>query len=322
MAEAPGDGRVGAALRDAARRLEAVSDTARLDAELLMAEALGVPRSDLLLRCMGDAVPVQFTELVARRLSHEPIAYIIGRQEFFGLDLEVSRSVLIPRGDSETIVEAARQACGARAPERILDLGTGSGALLLAALSIWPGAEATGIDREPSAIETAMRNAHRVRINEAAGTDTGAPPSAGVESGNLSGPASAAGHAERARFLLRDWRESGWHDHLSRFDLILANPPYVEEGAALDPSVREWEPAGALFAGAEGLDDYRVLVPQLPALLQPAGTAVIEIGASQADAVSRIATQAGLATSLHRDLAGRPRALVLRLALGKAGASG
>ena len=103
-----------------------------------------------------------------------------------------------------------------------------------------------------------------------------------------------------------------WRDGLGAFDLILCNPPYVEEDAALDPSVKDYEPAGALFAGADGLGDFRALVPQLPALLVPGGVAVLEIGHNQADAVSAIAATAGFSTELRRDLAGRPRALILR----------
>ena len=105
--------------------------------------------------------------------------------------------------------------------------------------------------------------------------------------------------------LSRDWTEQGWQDGLGRFDLILANPPYVEADAALQPSVRRFEPAGALFAGGDGLDDYRVLIPQLPALLSPNGIAVIEIGAAQADPVRQIAERAGFSAELHKDLAGR-----------------
>jgi len=118
-----------------------------------------------------------------------------------------------------------------------------------------------------------------------------------------------------------DWHQPGWAEALGRFDLILANPPYVEEAADLAPDVRDWEPAAALFAGADGLDDYRALVPQLPALLLPGGVAVLEIGAAQARAVTALAEDAGFAVTLKRDLAGRPRALTLQLTLGKGGAS-
>ncbi len=314
-----GEPTVAEALREAARRLEAVSDTARLDAELLMAEALGVTRSDLLLRRTGDPVPGGFEALVARREQHEPIAYILGRQEFYGLDLGVNPSVLIPRGDSEVIIEAARESFADRLPERVLDLGTGSGALLLAALSLWPEAEGLGVERDPQAIAVARQNAVRTGINAPLG-----PDEAAGESGRLPRKGAEAGvHAldGRARFVCCDWRKQGWHKHIGKFDLIVANPPYVEDHADLAPSVSDWEPAGALFAGADGLDDYRILIPQLPALLSPGGAAVFEIGASQADAVRELASSAGLASVLRRDLAGRPRALVLQLPLGKTGAN-
>jgi release factor glutamine methyltransferase len=281
--EEEGDGGVGVvaqALRHATTKLRQASDTPRLDAELLMAEALGVTRSELLLRRMGDAVPDRFAPLFARRLNHEPIAYILGRQEFFGLELRVTPAVLIPRGDSEVLVEAALAA----RPDarRVLDCGTGSGALLLAVLSRLEHAHGIGVDRCDGALAVAQDNAARV------------------------------GLAGRASMVAADWDRPGWAGALGGpFDLILANPPYVETQAGLARSVRDHEPHGALFAGPEGLDAYRVLVPQLPALLALGGIAVIEIGATQADAVAAIAQAAGFAARLHGDLASRPRALEL-----------
>ena len=274
---------VAGALREAAALLAATSDTARLDAELLMAEALGVSRSELLLRRTGDPAPPAFTALVARRRNHEPVAYILGRQEFRGLEFIVNADVLIPRGDSEVVVEAALATCPS--PMRVLDCGTGSGALLLAVLAE-SQAEGVGIDRSLGALAVAAANAAQL------------------------------GLAKRARMLRRDWVAPGWAADLGHFDLILANPPYVETGAQLDPSVRAHEPAGALFAGADGLDAYRVLIPQLPALLAPGGVVAVEIGAAQADPVTALAHVAGFASTLHRDLAGRPRALVLQKSLG------
>ena len=274
--------RVAEGLRDAAQRLVAVSDTPRLDAELLMAGALGVTRSDLLIRHTSSPLPAKFADNLARRLRHEPVAQILGVQEFHGLEFIVTADVLIPRGDSETLIEAARSSLAAKPPARILDLGTGSGALLCAALALWPGAQGIGIDRSLAALAVAAANAGRL------------------------------GLAPRARLRHADWDAPGWAEGLGRFDLILANPPYVEHGAALDHQVRRYEPAGALFAGPQGLDAYALLLPQLPALLEPGGVAVFEIGATQAGAVTALAEPAGFAATLHHDLGGRPRALELR----------
>lgn len=271
-------------LREAAAALGPGASTARLDVELLMAHALGVPRTTLLLRHLRDEAPTAFEALFARRQAGEPVAYIMGQAEFWGLDLAVTPAVLIPRADSETLVEAARMAfAGARPPRRILDCGTGSGALLLAALTLFPEAEGLGIDRSPEALAVAQANAERTRL------------------------------AARVRFVPADWNTPGWAAGIGAFDLILANPPYVEDEADLEPVVREHEPSGALFAGPEGLDAYRVLVPQLPGLLATGGVALVEIGSRQADAVSAIAAAAGLSARLHRDLAERPRALEMRL---------
>jgi len=268
------------AVRAAAEALTTSSDTPRLDAEWLMAAALGVTRSNLLLRHLRDPAPAGFAAMVARRMAHEPVAYILGEQDFFGLALRVTPDVLIPRGDSEVLVAAA---LAARPDARtVLDCGTGSGALLLAVLAQRPGALGVGIDRSPAALAVAADNACRL------------------------------GLAGRARMALADWHQTDWARDLGApFDLILANPPYVEDAAALAPDVRDHEPAAALFAGPEGLDDYRVLIPQLPDLLCIGGAAFVEIGHAQAPAVSAIAHAAGLTACLHRDLAGRPRVLQL-----------
>ena len=260
------------ALREATAMLAATSPTARLDAEVLMAHALGVDRSDLLLRHQRDPVPGGFAALVARRGAHEPVAYITGRQEFFSLPLRVSPAVLIPRGDSEVLVEAALAARpGAR---RVLDCGTGSGALLLAALAHLPGASGIGIDRSARALAIAAGNAVTL------------------------------GLGGRSAFVQRDWTRPDWATGLGRFDLVLANPPYVGTGAVLAPSVADHEPAGALFAGADGMDDYRRLVPHLSALLAPGGVACVEIGHDQADRVCALAGDAGFTVRVHADLAG------------------
>ena len=270
---------VGEAIRAAAEALAPVSDTARLDAELLMAHLFGVTRSELLLRHMRDPEPPGFAALVERRAAHEPVAYITGRQDFYGLPLIVTPATLIPRGDSETLVEAAL----ALKPEaeRVLDLGTGSGALLLAVLAHLREAQGIGIDRAPEAVAVAARNAEQLGLRP------------------------------QAHFRGGDWRAAGWADDLGTFDLILCNPPYVESHAVLDRQVAGFEPATALFAGPEGLDDYGILIPQLRKLMNPGAAAILEIGANQAAAVSALAAASDFSVELRRDLAGRDRALVL-----------
>ena len=272
--------RISQAIREAADRLAVTSDTARLDAEVLMAHALGATRSDLLLRHMADDAPPAFAALVERRAAHEPVAYIVAAQDFYGLAFRVTPDVLIPRGDSEVLVE---RACAARPDaRRVLDCGTGSGALLLAVLAHLPDAQGVGIDRSSAALAVAQGNAE------------------------------ALGLAARARMLAADWTRPGWQDDLGQpFDLVLANPPYVESDAPLAPSVRAFEPSGALFAGPDGLDDYRRLIPQLPPLLAARGIALLEIGSSQADAVGAIARARGFDTCVHRDLGGRDRVVEL-----------
>lgn len=277
------------AIRAAATRLAPTSETARLDAELLMAHALGCSRSDMLLRAMRDPAPDGFDALIDRRAAHEPVAYITGSAEFYGLDLQVSPAVLIPRGDSETLIDAAREHFADRAPPaRILDLGTGSGALLLAALSIWTGAEGVGLDASMPALKQAHCNATKLAM------------------------------ADRASFMRRSWHREGWRRGLHAFDLILCNPPYVEDDAELAPQVRDHEPASALFAGPEGLDDYRTLIPQIGDLLTDGGIAIFEIGAAQANAVAAIVRNQGLACKFRRDLAGHSRAMIVSQGVGKA----
>lgn len=268
------------ALRDATARIGV--DWARDDAEILMAHALGVPRGDMLLHHMRDPAPARFEALLARRLDHEPVAYILGEAEFHGRSFIVTPDVLIPRGDTESVLAAALEA--AVDTRRVLDCGTGSGVLLLSLLAERAGAVGIGVDRSAAALAIAARNA------------------------------AAIGVSERATLLQADWTAPGWSGDLGTFDLILANPPYVEDAAELDRSVRDFEPAGALFSGPDGLDDYRVLIPQLPALLAPGGLAVLEIGWRQAAAVAAIARYAGFAVEVRQDLAGRDRAVILRLA--------
>lgn len=263
------------ALNAASRALATVSQTPRLDAELLMAHAMGVSREALLLGALEEAAPPGFETLLERRLANEPIAYMTGQRDFWTITLEVAPGVLIPRPDSETLIMAAIDHFADRQPARILDLGTGSGALLLAALDQWPDATGIGVDASSVAIAIVRRNADRI-----------APGRATIRPGD-------------------------WTDGLTeRFDLILCNPPYVETTAVLPADVQDHEPASALFAGADGLDDFRRIIPALPALLAPGGLIAVEIGATQADAVSALFRAAGLQPSIRHDLAGRPRAIV------------
>ena len=264
------------AIADAARRLTQVSDTPLLDAELLLAHALGIERERLLLKPPAE-IPAEFETLLARREAGEPVAYIIGTRAFWTIDLEITPDVLIPRPDSETLMDSAvEHFCGTAGPNRILDLGTGSGALLLAALDQWRNATGLAIDRSQAALDVARRNAQAI----------------------------APGRAE---MRLGDWADG----ITGRVDLILCNPPYVATSAPLGPGVAEHEPHEALFAGGDGLDALRAIGPQLPRLLEAGGLAAVEIGFDQAAPAAALLTQGGLSARLARDLAGRPRALLL-----------
>jgi len=221
--------------------------------------------------------------LLARRTAHEPLALILGRREFWSLEFAVSPATLIPRPESETLIEAAVAAFAAvMPPERVLDLGTGTGCLLLAALSEFPTATGIGVDRSAEAVALASRNAATLRM------------------------------AARAVFVVGDWVDA----LDARFDLVLCNPPYIRTGDLdfLMPEVAHHEPRAALDGGEDGLAAYRRLLPALPDLLAPAGTAVVELGADQAEPVVELARQARLTGATRADLAGIPRALVLRRA--------
>ena len=287
-----GEGSARTALANAATRF-AFSATPRLDAELLLAHALGISRDALLLDLSRPA-PASFAALVERRAAQEPVAYITGTRGFWTIDLHVGPGVLIPRADSETLIEAAvahfaggaaqgsgdamhswEAGGGTSGPSRVLDLGTGPGTLLLAALDQWPRAHGLGIDASERALDYAEMNAHALDLEE------------------------------RARF-----RSGDWADGLEgAFDLILANPPYVANDEPLPPEVSDYEPAGALFAGTDGLDAYRRLAPSLPRLLAPGGVACIEIGHTQATEVTALLTAERLSVTLHQDLGGRDRCL-------------
>lgn len=275
-------------LKSAAAELgRAGIDGGRLDARLLLGHALGRP-----VWPHEEAVPdpdalARFSALLRRRLAREPVSKIVGRRAFWTLDLEVTADTLDPRPDSETLIEAAVAAFDGRAgPRRVLDLGTGTGCLLLAALSEFPEASGLGIERSVAAAKVARRNA------------------------------AAAGLADRAEIRCQDWSVG---DLGGGFDLILSNPPYIadQEIEGLAPEVRAYDPPGALAAGPDGLDAYRALAPILRRALAPDGIAVLELGAGQADPVSAIvsdAMDAGPALveiARKRDLGGVARALVL-----------
>lgn len=266
------------ALADAARQLSATSDTPRLDAELLMAEALHIDRDRLILSPPQRDVPERFWAMVGRREKGEPVAYITGRRAFWNIDLHVGPGVLVPRPDSEVLIASAIEHFeGSTGPGRILDLGTGPGTLLLAALDIWPEATGVGVDVSRHALSYAAANARRL------------------------------GMEPRAKLRLGNWAD-GINE---RFDLILCNPPYVAEGAELGPGVREFEPDEALFAGKQGLDAYRALARQLPRLLEEGGLAAVEIGPEQGPAVTSLLARDGLGARVVNDFAERPRAVLL-----------
>jgi release factor glutamine methyltransferase len=266
------------ALSRATNELGRASDTPRLDAELLMAEALHIDRDRLILSPPQRDVPKRFGEMLERRKAGEPVAYITGRRAFWNIELHVGPGVLIPRPDSEVLIASALEHFeGTEGPQRILDLGTGPGTLLLAALDLWPESTGVGVDVSRTAMSYAAANARRL------------------------------GFEARVKLKEGDWAK-GVEE---RFDLILCNPPYVAEDAELGPGVREFEPDEALFAGKEGLDAYRELAPQLPALLNPGGLAAIEIGHDQGEAVTAFLARDGLQARVAEDLGGRPRAVLL-----------
>jgi release factor glutamine methyltransferase len=259
----------------AARLAAAGIEDARREARVILAAAHGVDAAGLLLLDTVDAA--LFEPLVQRRAAREPLAYILGRREFWGLMFEVSPATLIPRPDSETIVEAALAACPA--PARVLDLGTGTGCLLLAVLHERPGAFGVGVDLVPQAAALAARNAQ------------------------------ALGMGTRAAFAAGDWAAA----LDGTFDLVLSNPPYIPDADidGLMPEVAAFEPRTALDGGVAGLEAYRRIIADLPRLLSANGVAVLELGVGQAQSIVQEAAQAGFACDIHRDFSGIERAAVL-----------
>lgn len=276
----PGES-VGAWLCQAGQVLRAAAiENPRMEARWLLGHAMGVT-AETLLRDPRAGVPAAaaqaFTAMLARRARREPMAYITGSAGFWGLEFQVSPATLIPRADTEALVEAALEL--APQARRVLDLGTGTGCLLLAVLSELPAASGIGVDLNPEAAALASRNAQAL----------GLP----------------------ALFLAGDWADA----LDASFDLILSNPPYIEAAAipALMPEVAGHEPPAALDGGADGLDAYRRITAALPRLLAPGGLAVLELGQGQAPAVAQLARNAGLTWLEARpDLNAIPRAGLIR----------
>lgn len=279
-------GSVAATRRDLARRLrDAGFDSPDLDARLIVGHALGLGHTELMAasdRLVTRAEEDSIAALAQRRLAHEPVARILGNREFWGLPFALNADTLVPRPDTETIVEAALAACKNRgdAP-RIADLGTGSGALLLALLHELPGACGTGTDVSIGALDCARANA------------------------------TALGLAARASFVACDYGAA-----LSGgFDLVVSNPPYIahDDIAALGAEVRDFDPVRALDGGGDGLDGYRAIAADAARLLAPGGVLVLELGAGMGPAVTQLFTAGGLAIGgIRDDLAGVPRALAVR----------
>lgn len=267
-------------------------ETPELDARVLVGHALGLEPAALAAapdQALNAPQCARIAGLAARRLAHEPVARIVGVREFWGLQICVTPAVLVPRPETETVVEtalAAIDAEGARSrPVRIADLGTGSGALLIALLSELPGARGIGTDRSAPALQVARANVKRL------------------------------GLASRAAFVAGDFGAALRGD----FDLIVANPPYVASADVrqLAPEVRDHDPTLALDGGVDGLCGYRALAADAPRLLACGGHVVVELGAGQAQAVAALFAEAGLvaAASAVPDLAGTARALRVRHAI-------
>jgi len=253
------------ALTRATRQLDASPDLcvgAARDAALLLRHVLGISHAAQLAEPERELTPAQqaaFDAMVLRRLANEPIQYITGEQEFYGLALGVTPAVLIPRPETEQLVEAVLAELDSTQPLRILDVGTGSGAIAIALAHHLPRAHVTAVDLSSAALEVAASNAAR------------------------------HGLADRIRFVASDLLDALLPDEL-RFDVIASNPPYVPaaDRASLHPQVRDYEPAAALFAGPDGLDIYRRLIPQARAALRPNGLLALEIGQGQREAIASL----------------------------------
>jgi release factor glutamine methyltransferase len=266
-------------LDDATQLLtEAGIENPRGEARLLLAFALGVSRDQTLTVTPTPEQSTRFDALAARRAAHEPFAYIIGRKEFWSLDFEVGPGVLVPRPDTESLIEEALRLVPDRnAPLKIADLGTGSGAILLAALQEFPNARGTGFESSPKALHYASVNAARLV-------------------------------PQRAQILLADWNSAE-----GPFDLVFCNPPYIASGdiESLAPDVAHFEPRAALDGGPDGLDAYRALAELLPRILRPGGHALLEIGLGQANAMEPVFQNLEI-VRIAPDLSGISRCVILR----------
>jgi release factor glutamine methyltransferase len=260
----------------------------RLDAELLMAFAVGVPRERLITGTIAidDDLREQYAKLIDQRAARMPLAYIVGRREFYSLNLEVTPEVLIPRPETETLVAAALSSIKERPASRVIDLGTGSGAIALAIATIAPHARIVASDVSVDAIVVATRNALRLGV------------------------------ATRIEFRHADcWTLIDGDDPLGRFDLIISNPPYIRDAeiATLAKEIRDYEPRVALAGGPDGLDFYRRIASEASIHLTSGGALMVEVGAGQAIEVAAICRTAGLGeVTTINDLAGIPRVVVAR----------
>ena len=276
------------AISAATERLRASGSLSpRLDAEILLGEVLGLRREALYASGelpMGAAEQAHFEEYVRRREVHEPVAYICGRKAFRTIDLQVDRGTLIPRPETETLVEVAlarlaHLAAGGAERPRVLDIGTGSGAVALALAAEHPTASVVATEIDDRALEMARLNAMRL------------------------------GLSERVEFVLGDLYEG--LPGGARFDVIVSNPPYVTtaELAGLEPAVRDYEPHSALLAGESGLDFYERIVPAAPTYLVPGGLLAVEIAAERALEVQKLFAATGRFEAIEtvNDLGGTPR---------------
>ena len=277
-------------VRDAAKRLLAAGiDSPRLDAELLFACAAGVTREDLFAASIvsDDALRERYAALVELRASRMPLAYIVGRREFYSLEIEVSPEVLIPRPETETLVAAALELLASRPAAAVIDIGTGSGAIALAIAANAPRTRVVATDISAGALEIAARNA------------------------------VGLGLASRLEFRRADcWQGLDDGEPLGRFDLVVANPPYIREAEidSLAPEIREFEPRQALAGGPDGLDLYRRIAADAPRHLARQGVMIVEVGEGQAGDVAAIFSAAGFGEiAILKDLAGISRVVQARL---------